>query len=288
MIDYDARSWIRTTFAVRGTVLPRLFVRVVAVAALGVVAVAVQQRSHAKLPTLPHTLIGAALGLLLVFRTNASYDRWWEGRKLLGALVNRTRDVARQIATFTRDEEATRAVQRRLVAFYVLGMQGVRREKRVEVVRTLLRPDELAALEKADAIALWAHLFLSREVEGLRRGGKLTAEQHQLVDANVTALVDYLGGCERIARTPVPFAYAQHIKLFVAIFCGTAPFVMADALGWLTAPVSAVLAFALLGIDEIGVEIEEPFGHDANDLPVDAIGDRIAANTDEIVNAART
>ena len=91
--------------------------------------------------------------------------------------------------------------------------------------------------------------------------------------------MESLAGCERILRTPVPFAYAQHIKTLVAIFCFTAPFTMSDAMGWLTPIASGLLAFSLFGIDEIGVEIEDPFGYDANDLPVDAIGDGIDAAT---------
>ena len=85
-------------------------------------------------------------------------------------------------------------------------------------------------------------------------------------------LNDYLGGAERILRTPIPFAYAQHIKVFVVLFCFTAPFAMVDVMGWATPLVAGLLALALFGVDEIGVEIEDPFGDDPNDLPLDAIG----------------
>ena len=107
------------------------------------------------------------------------------------------------------------------------------------------------------------------------------------LDSNISALVKSLGGCERIRRTPVPFAYAQHIKIFVVLFCYTVPFAMADSLHQYTWVAAGVLSFALFGIDEIGVEIEDPFGYDPNDLPLDNIGDTIDASLREIESAAK-
>src|SRR5262249_33189996 len=96
MIDYDARRWLGLILPVRGSVVPRLVPRVLATSAIGVVAMLLLERRGLRIPTLAHTLVGVALGLLLVFRTNASYDRYWEGRRLIGGIVNRARDLARQ------------------------------------------------------------------------------------------------------------------------------------------------------------------------------------------------
>jgi putative membrane protein len=104
------------------------------------------------------------------------------------------------------------------------------------------------------------------------------------MDTNLTALVDLHSGCERIVRTPIPFAYAQHIKLFVTLWCFTVPFAIVDAMQSYTWFASAVLAFALFGIDEIGVEIEDPFGYDDNDLPIDRIGQTIKASMSDILS----
>jgi putative membrane protein len=92
-----------------------------------------------------------------------------------------------------------------------------------------------------------------------------------------------MGGAERIVKTPVPFAYAQHIKIFVTLFCLTVPFAMSSSLHWLTPAGAALLGFALIGIDEIGVEIEEPFGYDPNDLPLDLILQTIDKDTAEVL-----
>jgi putative membrane protein len=104
------------------------------------------------------------------------------------------------------------------------------------------------------------------------------------MDANVTAFVDYWGGAERIMKTPIPFAYAQHIKGFLTLFCFTAPFALVESLGWLTPVMAAVVAYGMFGIDEIGVEIEDPFGYDPNDLPLDAMGNTIANDTQDILS----
>ena len=103
------------------------------------------------------------------------------------------------------------------------------------------------------------------------------------MDGNLSLFNDYVGGCERIAKTPLPLAYAQHTKLLVTLFCLTAPFALSDSLGWLTPVGAGVLAFALFGVDEIGVEIEDPFGHDPNDLPLEAVAATIEGDTRELV-----
>lgn len=289
MIDYDAKSWLSVAFAVRGTVLPRIALRLVLVTAIGAAAAFLYKATGLKIPPIAHTLVGVALGLLLVFRTNASYDRYWEGRKLLGSMVNRTRDVSRQIAAFTKDadEPETRAhilaVRRYLVLFYRLAMQGLRSEKNLDAVAALLGPGDREALEPVNARAYVALTMLTRHVKALHAAGKLTDANVITIDGGITTLIDSLGGCERIVKTPVPFAYAQHIKVFVILFTLTIPFAVVDMLKWGTPIASAILGFALFGIDEIGVEIEDPFGYDENDLPVERIGDVIDASTKDIV-----
>lgn len=286
MIEYDGRNFLGVAFTLRGAVLPRLASRLVVVALVGVAAASLHARVGVKIPSLLHTLIGVALGLLLVFRTNASYDRWWEGRKLLGMLVNRTRDFTRQVATFVpADAHAADRdlLQRWVVLFYRLACQGLRKERDLAALGDLITPAERASLEPVDHRAIEVQLWISKRVNALVRARVLTDEQQRLLDGNLTSWSDSLGACERIAKTPLPLAYAQHTKLLVTLFCLTAPFAIVDALRWAT-PVGAVaLTFALLGVDEIGVEVEDPFGYDANDLPLDAIGATVERNTRQLV-----
>ncbi len=287
MIEYDGRRWGRIIFRTTGSVMPRLLGRVLVAALFGTLAVHLHKQHQLALSPIAHTMIGAALGLLLVFRTNASYDRYWEGRRLLGGMIIRSRDLARQLAAFLPGEAnaASRARIRGWIdAFYRVSAQHLRGEKALERVASLTE-NERAALDGSKARSQLILTWISIELARLVGEGRLTEERLRAMDANLGGLVEALAGCERILRTPVPFAYAQHIKTFVALFCFTAPFTMSEALGWLTPVAAGLVAFALFGIDEIGVEIEDPFGTDANDLPVDAIADRIDVDTREMIDA---
>ena len=255
MIDYDGRSWLPILFRMRGSVIPRL---------------------------MPRVLASAALGLLLVFRTNASYDRYWEGRRLLGFMVNRTRDLARQIGVYVADAEARAELCRLVPAFYWVAAQTLRQQDSLGNAERLLTAAQRTALAgtrfRGPVITKWITDRLHAEAAA----GRLSEARLHVLDGNLTSLNDSLGGAERILRTPIPFAYAQHIKIFVVLFCFSAPFVMAADMGWATPAACAALALALFGIDEIGVEIEDPFGDDPNDLPLDAIGAGIEAAVGEI------
>ena len=287
MIEYDGRRWGRVIFQLRGSIAPRLLGRVLATSVVGIGAVELDHRVHLALSPIAHTMIGAALGLLLVFRTNASYDRYWEGRRLVGGIISRSRDLARQIASFLPGEgraDSRARLHRWIDAFSRLSTQTLRNETALEPVASLSAAERLAlktSRTRPYVVATWISMELAR----LASEAALSEQRLRSMDANLSGMIDSLTGCERILRTPVPFAYAQHIKAFVAIFCFTAPFTMSEAMGWLTPVAAGLLAFALFGIDEIGVEIEDPFGTDANDLPLDAIGDRIDGDTRELVDA---
>ncbi len=285
MVQYDTRRWLSIVFRLHGSVLPKLLGRVISVALIGVAALELHRRINFKLAPVAHTMVGVALGLLLVFRTNASFDRWWEGRKLVGAMVNRARDLSRQSAhMIDGDDGSERSELRRMIAgFFALTRQHLRGERDLSPVEAVLGPELRAAMEPAQHRPAVMLSWISGRLCALARAGRLTEHRLAVMDANLTALHDSLGGCERILRTPVPFAYAQHIKTFLMVFTFTAPFAMVDALHGYTPVAAAVLAFALYGIDEIGVEIEDPFGHDANDLPLDAIGEGVEAVTRETV-----
>jgi len=287
MVGYDPKSWLAVVLSVRGSVIRGVGGRVVIAAGFGVVAQLVFERSGFRIPPIAHTLIGAALALLLVFRTNASYDRFWEGRKQIGMMGNRLRDLARQVATLVPGPAAQRAeIGRHLVAFYRLSVQALRAERDLAPLGELLTEDER---ERLGPVAQRPYVVLgwvSAKLAALQDAGQLDRARLQVCDGNLTSLADQLGGAERIHRTPVPIAYAHHIKVFVTLFCFSVPFAMVGEMRWYTPLAAGVLAFALFGIDEIGVEIEDPFGYDANDLPLDAIGDGIAVSVKDILEAA--
>lgn len=284
MIRYNPRSWGDILLRFRGTVLPRVLGRVVLVAGVAAAATALREGAGVDLsiPGVAHAMVGVALGLLLVFRTNASYDRYWEGRALLGKVVNSTRNFARQVRAYVAPE-ARRPLAAGLEIWLVTVRHTLRQERDFQELADRLDPERLAALEQAASPPLVAAAWLSERIAAECEAGRLTEMRLRILDATLSALVDVWGGAERIVKTPVPFAYAHHIKSFLTLFCLTAPLALLSSMEVFTPLAAAVVAYGLYGIDEIGIEIEDPFGRDANDLPMDEIFDGLVIQLDEVV-----
>jgi putative membrane protein len=282
MVPYDPRNWLKLLTTVHGTVLPRIVVRVLVAAAIGVgvVVLAREKVVNLAIPASVHTLVGVALGLLLVFRTNASYDRFWEGRRMLGAIINDSRDLARQLSSYLdRSSPEVRARAAGLIpALYATIRRYLRNEREWPELAGKLTAEELATIEQTRCppvvVARWISDLLVEEATA----GRLSEQRLQICDGSLSNLIDFFGAAERIMKTPVPFAYAHHIKGFLTLFCFTVPLALMPQMGWYTGLAAAIVAYALFGIDEIGVEIEDPFGYDANDLPLDAMGETIVTD----------
>jgi ion channel-forming bestrophin family protein len=290
VIQYQAKSWLSLLLRWKGTVAPGILLRSLVAAGIGVASVLVWRDQHWALPPVAHGLVGVALGLLLVFRTNASYDRFWEGRKLVGMMVNRSRDLLRQVTTLIEGDDAAAQADRaellRLVnLLYALIRQYLRKERDLATRGNLITESERAALADVAVRPAVTFTWIGARLTAAVRAGRLTETRLMLMDANLTSFSDSWGGAERIMKTPLPFAYAHHIRVFLTLFVFTAPFAMAQQMSWATPAAAFVLAYGLFGIDEIGVEIEDPFGYDANDLPLDATGDTIAADTAAIARS---
>jgi len=239
------------------------------------------------LPVLASVVPNVVLGLMLVFRTNTAYERFWEGRKLWGGLTNSTRNLARQIWVIVperspEDRREKRAVLDLLVAFAVAMKLHLRREAMNEGLLPLLPLPQYESLQGMNnpplEIAFWIQDYLQRQYEGDR------LNIHQLVSLQLllNGMVDSLGGCERILKTPIPMAYAIHLKQLLLIYCLTLPFQFVTELGWWTAAVVMLVSFTLFGIEAIGMEIENPFGRDYNDLPLDTICETMKRNIDDL------
>lgn len=288
MIEYPTRRWAWLVFRIQGSVFPRVALRSLLFAILAVGFVAVQERTDLDpaITGAAHAMVGVALGLLLVFRTNASYDRYWEGRRLLGGIINDTRNLARQSASYLElGAEARGDLGGMIAALYVCIRRHLRGEREWPELAASLDADQIAELERATTPPLACASWISDRLAAEAAAGRLSDVRLGHLDDTLCRLIDGMGGCERIARTPVPFAYAHHIKAFLFIFCLTAPMALLDSMGWGTPLATAVIVYGLYGIDEIGVEIEDPFGYDPNDLPLDEIGEGVAADVGETLGA---
>ncbi len=280
MIDYDPHRWWSYFHYLRGSMVREIVARVL-VCVVWAVAVTAGHRylKPLDIPATVHTLAGISLSLLLVFRTNASYDRFWEGRKLWGGIVNETRNLARAAGVFIRHDAALYSTLLRWIStFPYASTANLRGERDLGPVASELPRDEANAVLSSQHVPLAVAQKMSAVLDEGRRRGYYTEYVQMQLDQNVQLLVDYIGGCERIHKTPIPFAYMMHLRRALMVYCYTLPFALVDAFGWLTVLATFIVAYIFFGIEEIGVEIEDPFGHDDNDLPLERISETIRAN----------
>ena len=273
MIEYDPHRWTDHLFQVRGSVVRQVSGRVLLFTAWSAVVAAVHLLVRPiGVPSTVHTLVGVAIGLLLVFRTNASYDRFWEGRKAWGAIVNDARNLARAASGYLAASpvRADRMLAWTAVFPYVC-MQALRGDPTTGGATVALPARELGETLAAPHVPTAVARRISDELAAAVRTGELAPVQAMQIDGHVAGLVDAIGMCERIHRTPLPFAYMVHLRRALILYCGTLPFALVDAFGWSTVLDTLLVTFVLFGIEEIGVEIEDPFGVDDNDLPLEAI-----------------
>lgn len=281
--------WFKTALQVKGSVIPAIYQRVLV---CGLFGVFISILSYFKLPifhiNMETVIPSIVLGLLLVFRTNTAYERFWEGRKYWGSLVNDVRNLSRQIWVAIvelepQDRKNKIAALRLLVAFAVATKLHLRGEPINNDLEKLIPTAWFLKLKDMNnpplEVAFWIADYLQQEYErDCLNAYQLTAMQNV-----VNRMVDTLGGCERILKTPMPLAYALHLKQLLLIYCLLLPFQLVANVNWWTGVIVALISFTFFGIEQIGVEIENPFGHDANDLPLDAICNTMLRNIEDLI-----
>lgn len=271
MIDYDPHQWRDHLFDVKGSVLRKVGPRVLLVCVWATLIGWIDQNVlSVSLPPTGHSLVGVALGLLLVFRTNASYDRFWEGRRQWGSIINASRNLARgSVALIREAPELSERVRLWTMAFAHAAMQRLRNGSGLGTAAAWVSAEDARRAQESGNGPLAASIQISSAIAEARRQGALTNHEQMLMDAQVAALIDAAGACDRIHKTPLPFAYVVHLRTALILYCGTFPFAMLDEFGWGEIVVTGLVTYVLLGIEEIGVEIEDPFGTDNNDLPLE-------------------
>jgi len=280
MIQYDPHKWLDHFFDIRGSLLREISARVT-LCMVWTIAVVTAHHFWAPLQisSLLHSLVGLALGLLLVFRTNASYDRFWEGRKLWGGIVNETRNLVRGAVVLLRGErDLLEEITRWTAIFPYAAARGLRGQPGLGPLTAGLPADEIAAVDQSQHAALAVSVRMTDALNRARQRGAISDIVYTALDQNTQLLVDYLGGCERIRKTPLPFAYVVHLRRALVLYCYTLPFALVSTYGWYTILDVLIVSYVFFGIEEIGVEIEGPFGHDDNDLPLDDICETIHRN----------
>ena len=228
-----------------------------------------------------YSLIGFVLSLLLVFRTNTAYDRWWEGRKKWGELVNNSRNLAIKISALTDDPEI-RAYFKRMISNYVFAMKENLREG-VKIEELDLTEEEKKELSQFEHIPNYIAQKMYAKLHAMKQSGKLTEENYIVIDVNLKTFSDIIGACERIKNTPIPYSYSMFLKKFIFIYVTTLPLAFVNTFGYYSSLVSIFVFYVLVSMEILAEEIEDPFGKDDNDLPTDDLCQKIKANVSEVL-----
>jgi putative membrane protein len=284
MVPYDRRHWLGSLLTVRGSVIGAVSPRVLlaALAAAGLAWLHTHGYSI-KIPIAVPALTGTVLGLLLAFRTNTGYDRFWEGRKAWGAIVNRTRNLGRQSVTSFDDPHIRKHLATLAVAFAHAARHELRGDKDYPEIFRLFDEETAQSLMKPPGPALRVLSEIGSTLHQGRLDGHLDSIDQARLEEDATKLIDSIGVCQRIQKTPIPFAYAIFVRRFLLLYTLTLGFALAPVLEWWSVGAVAVISYFLYGIEQIGVEIEDPFEQGANDLDLDAICATIERNVMALV-----
>lgn len=284
-------NWFQLAFQLRGSVILSIYQRVIGFGLFSfIVSVLDYLNFPVSQPILGSIIPSIVLGLLLVFRTNTAYERFWEGRRLWGNLVNDARNMVWQIGAMMNDIEpadrAKRIALLRLVAALLVACKLCLRSEPVnsELEEFMSRSQylQLKTIHNPPLqIVFWIADYLQQQYQ---RGNAVLHYSHVVfLQTTVKSMMESLGHCERILKTPLPLAYSIHLKQLLLIYCLLLPFQLVKDLGWGTGLFVSLIAFTLLGIEEIGMEIENPFGYDTNDLPLDDICNQIKYDIEEFI-----
>jgi putative membrane protein len=292
MINYNPKEWFTFIFRIhKADTVRKLFPMFVALAVYtGIVAYlelgvwGLSKNSDLKNLPVIHGLLGFVISLLLVFRTNTAYDRWYEGRKQWGTLVNSSRNLSMKlVAMLPATDLAAREFFRTMIPNYAFCMKNH--------LRNTYLPEEILPLpgevpfapDLSKHVPIQAANTLMMKIQDLYRQGHISDAQLITTNQEIQSFMDVCGACERIKNTPIPFSYSVFIKKFIFFFVMTMPFGYVFSLGYMVVPMVVFIFYVLASLELIAEEIEDPFGLDPNDLPADTICANIRKNVSEIL-----
>jgi len=291
MLEYNPKDWLTFIFRLHKSdtfrqLAPMLVVMCVysgIVAFLELEYWQLSELSHVKNIPIMHGMLGFAISMLLVFRTNTAYDRWWEGRKFWGQLVNNSRNLAMKISTFIEPQETdAHSVFRVLIPAYALALHQHLRKNGFDKKR-FSEIEYLKDLDFNKHVPNQIAMMMFEKTSQLFKQKIITGEELLFLNGELQGFTDICGACERIKNTPIPYSYSAFIKKFIFIYTMTLPFGYVFQLGYYVIPVVAFIFYVLASLEIIAEEIEDPFGDDENDVPTDKLSANIKITVEEII-----
>lgn len=279
MIVRQRTNWLKMLFIWRGSVLKKIVVQLSIITLFSLAIYFFKGRIfdykvHLN-PTI-FTLIGLALAIFMGFCNSASYDRFWEGRKLWGLLLIETRSLTRQILSLVNDsspeakEEKERMIK--LISAFSWSLNFQLRDKTgTEHLERLLSPEQLEQVKNKKFIPSIILGFIADWLNEQHKKGNIDTIVMTSMDHQLNQFSNISGGCERIYNTPLPFAYSVLLHRTVYLYCFWLPFGLVDSLGWMMPMIVLLISYTFIALDAIIQEIGEPFGEEENDLALNSI-----------------
>ncbi len=294
MINYNPKEWFTFIFRFhKADTFRKLFPLIIGVSVysavigyLEIMVLKLGDNSYLKNISMMHTLLGFIISILLVFRTNTAYDRWWEGRKLWGALVNNSRNLAIKLSVMLPDtEQEQRAFFRKIIPAYAYALMNHLKNEhtRIELFEADKNHPVFYQIDSEKHVPNQVALLMMKHIQQLYKDGKINGDQLIVLNGELQSFTDICGACERIKNTPIPFSYSVFIKKFIFFYIMTLPIGYVFSLGYYVVPVLAFVFYVLASLELIAEEIEDPFGGDENDVPTDKIALNIHKHVAEIL-----
>jgi len=292
LIAYNPKDWFTFIFRLHKTdTIRQLFPMMIAIgiyswliAYLELNYLQLSQRDSVKNLTILHSLLGFVISMLLVFRTNTAYERWWEGRKLWGGLVNNSRNLAIKLHALLGDsEKAETLFFAKIIPLYAHVLKSHLQSETLRLSLDEAEHPELSVLLKAGHKPNKVASIMTARIYRLHRAGKIDGHELLSLSTEMAAFTDICGACERIKNTPIPYSYSVFIKKFIFFYVMTLPMGFVFSMGYYVIPVVIFIFYVLTSIEVIAEEIEDPFGIDNNDLPLGKIADNIETHVREIL-----
>ncbi len=287
---YNAKNFIKILFSLhKSDTLKVLFptMLLVAIYSFGIYYVEVEYlhlttKSGVSNVSLLHSLLGFVLSLLLVFRTNTAYDRWWEGRKLWGKLVNDSRNLSIKLSNLL-PRETHQKERNQLEKYLKFYPHFLAKHLSKESTRLALDEDyaDLETSLKHHSPSELVYLINLRVIK-LKQEGLLTDFDILYLDKELSGYLEVCGGCERIKNTPIPYSYSSFIKKFIVLYVLALPIGYVINIGYFIIPLTVFIYYVLMSLEIIAEEIEDPFNNEENDIPMESIAQNIERNIDLI------
>lgn len=287
MISYNTKEWFTFIFRFhKADTFRQLLTTMLAIGAyaaiIGYLEVEywkIAENSYVKNITIMHGMLGFVISLLLVFRTNTAYDRWWEGRKLWGALVNNSRNLAIKLSVMLHDEKDRQYFRKMIPSYASILHKHLNDSDTGKVLFDNLDLANDHHKHKPNQVAQ----MMFHKINDLYDSKKITGDQLIILNGELQSFSEICGACERIKNTPIPYSYSAFIKKFIFFYVMTLPFGYAFNLGYYVGPVVVFIFYVLASLELIAEEIEDPFGSDENDLPTQKIAANIKKHVEELI-----